>query len=725
MTLFGTITKTLFFSEENGAIIFLLKVAKVGSAPQDLTGKTVKVKGKFAVNFVNMPLVVSGDWQGSEYGDTIDATEIHECSLGIREAKKYLAEIGKGVKEYVLEVISKKTRGKVFHYINNQEVIDSILEEVKGDEDEALKVLGMIREHKERIALFQYTALHGANLAASNKLYDTFPDNTLENLLKNPYEMVQKAKIPVRIGDSIALERGIEPMCKERIMTLVEHAMTIRENGGDVCVDLQSLFQTVDKLSEKAPISRPDLAASLDSIPGIDRDSKYNVFYKHYLWQDETEMANSIRILQEGAKEIPWHPEYIDQIEKENGVAFGKQQRMAFSLLKSTGIKILTGGPGTGKTTTVNGLLKYLEMVTGTAPELPDLKKMALSAPSGRASQRMAEATSRTASTCHRMIEFAPYGGTEVFLDRYKPLDANVVVIDETSMLDISLARRVLGACKKGSLVLFVGDINQLQSVGPGAVLQDMIRSQCVQVVQLTDVYRQKGGSPIPVNAKKIIEGRQNLEPANDFQMIKVDAGKAVEAATELTKNLLHNLGGSNDIQILAPAKRGDGGTYELNKALQPILNYREDAGIKFGRKQFHENDRVIMLSNNYQVGYFNGDVGHIRNLTKQSMDIELATETIKIERKDFDDVELAYACTIHKSQGSEYPYCIIVIPADKDFMMDQSVLYTAVTRAKKGVYIIYEGDALAASIKKRRQGCRKGYLQKRIESVLPKVKLA
>ena len=718
MTLFGTIYKTLFFSEENGAIIFLLKVSAVGSSSEK-TGRFVTVKGTFAVNQKGFPITVTGEMEASEYGDTLKASEIREVSLKIPEAKAYLSGLGKGLKETTIDTVAKRTKGKLFQFSKSVKRIEELLPEVRGDEESVIKAFEMIREQQERIALFLFLSKHGGNLAASNKLYDTFPENTLANLLKDPYGMVQQARIPITIGDSIAIESGVQPMCRQRVTALVDHAMTRLENDGHTCVPLDVLFKTVDRLAQKAPISKPDLASSIGNVSNVVRDDTYNVYYKKYLLADERQTAMYIKTLQDSAITIPWHPEYIEFIEKENGVAFGAQQRMAFSLLKSTGIKILTGGPGTGKTTTVNGLLKYLEMVAESDKELQGLKNMALSAPSGRASQRMAEATGRPASTCHRMIEYAPYGACETYRDEMSPMEANVIVIDEVSMLDISLAKKILGACKKGSLVLFVGDINQLQSVGPGSVLQDMIRSQCIQVVQLTEVYRQRGGSPIPTNAQKIIEGNTALEPSHDFQMIQVAKGQAVNEAVSLTKELLNKLGDAEQIQLLAPAKRGDGGTRSLNTALQPLLNFKHGEGLKFGNKIFHEEDRVIMLSNNYRIGYFNGDVGHIKSLTKQSMEVELISDTVKIERKDFDDVELAYACTIHKSQGSEYPHCIIVLPADKKFMMDQSVLYTAVTRAKKGVYIIYEDDALTCSIKRRRQGSRKGFLQQRLEEAI------
>lgn len=720
MTLIGIISKTLFFSEEDGAIIFLLRTVPIGNTPPP--ADIVRVKGKLAVNQNALPVIVTGEMGDSEYGPTLFATDISECSIGIKAAKNYLSAIGKGVKESTLTAISKLSKGKIFQCACAPGKPEEIAEEVVGDEETVLRLLSTVREHRDRIRLFKYISQHSGNLSESNKLYDLFPENTMAKLLQNPYEMAQQARIPIRIGDSIALEKGIDPMCKQRIGTIVEHALARRESSGDTCVSLESLYKTVKKLSEKAPISSPDMGSAISYMADMIHDTDYDGWYKTYLRKDEQGVADSVARLQREAVEIPWHPEFIDKIEQENGIPFGKQQRMAFSLLKSTGLKILTGGPGTGKTTTTNGLLKYLEMIAGIEKGLEGLKTMVLSAPSGRASQRMAEATGRPASTCHRMIEYAPYGTMETCRDQESPLDAGVVVVDETSMLDVSLARRVLGACKNGSLVLFVGDINQLQSVGPGSVLQDLIRSQRVDVVQLTEVFRQKGGSPIPTNAQKIIEGNLNLEPANDFQMIQTEKGQATNVATELAKQLLHHLGDSEAIQLLAPARRGEGGIYELNTALQPILNGDEGGeSLKFGRKTFHEKDRTIMLSNNYSVGYFNGDVGHIVTLNKQFMEIKLATDTIRVERKDFDDVELAYACTIHKSQGSEYPHCIIVLPAEKKFMMDQSVLYTAVTRAKKGVYIVYEEDSLECAIRKRRQGTRNGRLQRRIEDACDK----
>lgn len=722
MTLYGTIERILFFSEEDGAMIFRMELKQEFNHRIKRRSGCVKVKGHFPIAQEKMPICVEGSVGEGEYSDLIIAQEIREQSLGIDEMTDYMAELKAGLSAGEARLVACQMKNSFFQwaFVPNAE---KILCDRSGVDAGAIRgTLEKIRKQKDWIDLYCYIKKHSGNLSTMNRLNKEFPGFTMEDLKKNPYGMIQQAGLPIAIGDSIALENGIDPMCKERIMILVEQAITRRENDGDVCVDLDTLFKTVNAMSQNCEISKPDILEALSSMKEIIKDREYDVYYKRYLHRDECDIIKSLLMLEGGKRNIPWHPEFIDMIEKENGVAFGRQQRLAFSLLKSTGLKILTGGPGTGKTTTVNGLLKYCDMIAERYEDLRDLSNMALSAPSGRASQRMAEATKREASTCHRMIEYAPYGDGEHCLGPNNPIKATVIVIDETSMLDISLARRVLGACTPGMLVLFVGDVNQLQSVGPGAVLQDMIRSQRIPVVQLTDVYRQKGGSPIPVNAKKINEGKVDLEGSRDFRIIQCEKGTLTEKVTEIARELLRELGDAGKIQALSPARRGGGGTYELNKSLQPVLNGGKYGGIEYGNKTFQENDRVIMLSNNYKIGYFNGDVGNITTLNKKDMDIRLDEGSIHITRPDFDDVELAYACTIHKSQGSEYPYCIIALPADKKFMTDRSVLYTGVTRAKKGIYIIYEEDALESAIKKTRQGTRKGCLQQRIEKALPKL---
>lgn len=722
-TLYGTINKILFFSKEDGAIIFRLRMEERFNKSLGRREGEVKVKGYFPIPQEKLPVCVEGFVGKGANEGLFMAKEIREHSLGIDEMADYMTELKAGMSSTEAKKVAGAMRTSFFQWPYIQDG-DGILCSRSGVDAGAIRsTLNAVRAQKDRITLFQYLVDHQGNMEAMEKLEKEFPGITLQELKKNPYGLIQKAGLPIVIGDSIALENGIDPMCKDRIMILVRQAVNRREQEGDVCVDLDSLFKTVNAMSKECEISKADIVEALSSMEEIRKDNEYGVYYKNYLHKDETEIISSILMLENGKRHIPWHPEFIDQIEKENGVAFGRQQRLAFSLLKSTGLKILTGGPGTGKTTTVNGLLRYCDMIAERYEDLRDLSNMALSAPSGRASQRMAEATSREASTCHRMIEYAPYGDGEHCLGPNNPIKATVIVVDETSMLDISLARRVLGSCTPGMLVLFVGDVNQLQSVGPGSVLQDMIRSQRIPVVQLTDVYRQKGGSPIPVNAKKINEGITELEEAQDFRAIQVERGTLTEHVAQLARELLGQIGDVDKIQALSPAKRGIGGTHDINRALQPILNGGEgEGGIVYGNKTFRQNDRVIMLSNNYSIGYFNGDVGHINEVTKKEMDIQLDTKQIHVNRPDFDDVELAYACTIHKSQGSEYPYCIIALPADKKFMTDRSVLYTGVTRAKKGVYILYEEDALESAIKRTRQGTRKGCLQFRIEKALPKL---
>lgn len=436
-------------------------------------------------------------------------------------------------------------------------------------------------------------------------------------------------------------------------------------------------------------------------------DTQNERFYDRSLLIAEQRAArNLLRLALAGNREMePFRGELVEEAQKVCGIRYGRQQRKAFNkLLLTRGVKILTGGPGTGKTSTINGMLHAYEIMH------PD-HIIRLCAPTGRAAQRMSESTGRTAVTIHRLLDYQPDGLGANYRNEKNPVDADLVVVDEMSMADIRLFDMLLAALKTGTKLILVGDVNQLESVGAGSVLNDLMGTSdlFIEKNRLTEVFRQKGGSPIIDNSQKINEGNIHLHECEDFQIIHT---KCEEETLEQTKSLmqkLYNKDNPFETQILCPSRKGEAGIENCNTVLQDLLNPGKQS-LTYGNTKFCVNDKIIMMKNNYssQDGYFNGDIGIVKELGKGKMVADIRGEMVNLCRDALDDVQLAYGMTIHKSQGSEFKNAIVVMPSEPANMLVRNLLYTGVTRAKKRVFIINEGSAMECAIRTNTIGKRR-----------------
>ena len=363
-------------------------------------------------------------------------------------------------------------------------------------------------------------------------------------------------------------------------------------------------------------------------------NKKNGIVYNRKIYDAENNAVENIIRLTSNREKIPFDARLIRKSEKACGMSYGKQQREAFpKILESKGIKILTGGPGTGKTTTIKGIiLAYQEM------HPKDVVK--LCAPTGRAAQRMAESTEMPACTVHRLLNYTPYGEDANFKDASNPIDADLIVVDEVSMLDISLFSMLIDAIKTGATLVLVGDIHQLESVGPGAVLHDLldINDKFIPKCMLTDVFRQKGGSPIIDNSKRINEGRTSLVTGKDFQIIQT---KTETESMEKVKGIMKKYYDPKDpfkIQILCPSKEGISGVVNQNTILQECLNTSKDK-IFYGKGCYKVNDKIIMTKNNYEADYYNGDIGIIRSIDKnKQLHVEIREKEYVLTRDMMED---------------------------------------------------------------------------------------
>ncbi len=713
MEVYGTYLYSRFFNADSGSAAFAFLPEQGTCEEYKNENGIISVSGNFCLQQKGLPMCLEGDWRTTEYGQEFQFNKVKLTSKSMEDTKNFLSNSGVVITPVNIQKILKVTGADIFAAAENTDIEETICESTNADCVSVVQVFAKIRNLQRELELFYYLDKYGGTFSHCTKILKKYPQNAIEVIRSDPYSIVANAGIPFSLADRIGLDNGIEPLSDTRIKAILLWCIHKESNSGNVFMTFDGLCKSVSKLPG-TKIPNTAVAAALKDHPYIlKEETEQDVYYEAYLMQDEKLAAKEFARIMLTRFDLPFHPEYIERIEEEQGRPFGTQQKEAFQLLRSTGFKLLVGDPGTGKTTTVNGLLRYLEMLWEDQYGRKPL--FALCAPAGRAAQRMKEATNRHASTIHKLIEYQPYGDKAYYKNGEDPIDADVIVIDEVSMLGLSTFSKLIAAIKNGSLVLLVGDVNQLQSVEPGCVLQDIINCGIVDMCHLTELFRQAAESGININAKKIIEGDENLVVKKDFQLIQSEPEQTKERLISVIKDLIRETGDPNKIQVLAPVKKGSCGVNEGNRTLQEIFNSAK-GGIWYGyNKNYKLNDRVIMMSNNYSLGYYNGDVGYIRFITDSSMRIEIGDETITLPREQFGDMDLAYNCTVHKSQGSEYDYLVIVLQEEAKGMLDRNLFYTAVTRGKKKVIVLYEKDAIHVAVTRKRSGTRKSLLVKRI----------
>ena len=498
-------------------------------------------------------------------------------------------------------------------------------------------------------------------------------------LLAHPHlTLVHDIGLPVREADKVMSENGMRLDESERVAAVTIKELSRREKRGDTCATSQEIKETVrNRLLEKDGAFRSTILVEnvLKSINGVVLDQGLIQFEEYYkqeqlVFNRLKEMLNNSRPLFSG-EELE---RIIGSIESSEGITYAPQQKSAFKLLKHTGVAILTGGPGTGKTTVIKGLL------TAYAEKYP-LHEIKLCSPTGRAAQRMSESCGREASTIHRMI-----GGRRGFTKK-EDLAANLVVVDESSMLDTEMASWIFESVRTDALVLLIGDIDQLPSVGPGNILKDLIQSGIVPVCKLQTVYRQAGESVIISNANRINTGKTDLKETEDFKIIRclTDADVRDQTIMRVDEILKTPKVGKYDWQVLATSRKGDASIVALNALLQEKLNHKVPGmkTVRNGKVEFRLGDKIITTQNNYEDGYFNGDIGEIINITDSDIHLDILGRTVRMQRKNVKDLALGYCISIHKSQGSEFKHVIVVLPDEPGVMLKRNLLYTGVTRAK------------------------------------------
>lgn len=615
------------------------------------------------------------------------------------------------------------------------------LGEIKGISNRmAMEISQQVEEKKEMRKAMMFLQQYGLSINLCVKIYRAYNENVYAIIRENPYRIADDIPgVGFRIADEIARKAGIRTDSDFRIRSGILYTLLQASNMGHTFLPQQELSRQTAELLKieglQIDVHYENLAMERKVV--IQETDKGKQIYAAHFFYLEKNVASMISSLNRdygvNQKEVE---KRIQKLEAEVDVSLDPIQKQAVLSAAGNGMLIVTGGPGTGKTTTINFILKYFE---------EEGQEILLGAPTGRAAKRMSEMTGYEAKTIHRLLEVNGGSGEMGGFERNaeNPLEADVIIIDEMSMVDISLMYALLSAIMPGTKLILVGDANQLPSVGPGRVLQDMMDSRACTIVELKKIFRQAEESSIVMNSHRIHLGQEiELDNKNmDFFFLKrYSADVILNVTLELIMEKLPKFVGASplDIQVLTPMKKGLLGVERCNKILQTYLNPKAKSKIEFeyGETLFREGDKVMQIKNNYQleweirnkysialekgVGIFNGDIGIIRqiDLRLEQIMILFDDKTVMYSFKQLEELELAYAITIHKSQGSEYPAVILPLLSGPRMLLNRNLLYTAVTRAKKCVTIVGDEKVFNEMIRNETEQTRYSGLKDRIREV-------
>lgn len=729
MKLTGEVIKVRYINEDNGYSVFDLNTSDgeikiVGIFDSVNIGESLEVEGEFTYD--------------NKYGEQLNVTSYKKMlPSSVVEIERYLssgiiATIGPKNAGYIVEKFGKKSLDIVFDETDR-------LVEVRGiGKKSIVKIKKSVEELRfSKNILFHLSGL-GISLSLSKKIYSIFREDTLEIINENPYKLIKNVKgIGFLKADEIALKNNLDKTSPYRIESAIIYILTQKAmNFGHVYYPKDKLTEEVSSLIgiEKDLIEPIYMNLLLSSDIVVDNSFDEPNIYLDYLYISESYIASKLAkmALNEDFK-------ILFNIEKEVKKSIESQlirlSEIQIDAIKSCfeeNISIITGGPGTGKTTIINTISKIF---------LENGYNISLCAPTGRAAKRIEETTGIEAKTIHRMLGYIPSSYDDIGHFEYNednPLDTDLIIIDEMSMVDVVLFEKLLRGIKDNTKLIIVGDVDQLPSVGAGNVLKDLINSNKIKYTKLIDIFRQSENSNIIVNAHKINNGQEPLlnEKNSDFFFLNTDAPSITRnVVVDLISRRLPKAYGydySKDIQILTQSRKGICGVFELNKLLQDILNPKTEASdeILVGNKLFRVNDKVMQTKNNYNLsfvddegeenfGVYNGDMGHIIFIDESSNKLTVEMDDkrlIEYSLEDLDNLELAYAITIHKSQGSEFKSVIIPMFDGYKLLQTRNLLYTAITRAKENIVLVGDKNVMNNMIRNNTINSRYSNLEKRIQ---------
>ncbi|WP_293729508.1 ATP-dependent RecD-like DNA helicase [uncultured Phascolarctobacterium sp.] len=570
--------------------------------------------------------------------------------------------------------------------------------------------------------LMLFLETHGVSSGYAAKLQAAYGNTAMTRLQENPYSLADDvAGIGFKTADRIAMAMGMAHDCGERLTAGISYALTAAAGAGHTCVPEELL---VRETARALAVDSEAVQRIFNELLQKDRLRLEEVggtrfIYPEYLYRAEVQTARRLLFLRDQGKPITRvnADEVIAAWEREAGIKLAEAQRQAIYTSLEHGVFVLTGGPGTGKTTVVKGILNVLEKAGC---------RILLAAPTGRAARRLADSAGHPALTVHRLLEYQPTGDGLCFgKDDEDPLDAEAIIIDEASMLDINLTYHLLKAVPGGCRLIFVGDVDQLPSVGAGSVLKDMIRSGRMPVVRLENVFRQAEVSPIVRNAHKINHGQMPEFTGGDGSEFGLKEFADEQAAASFVAQTYAQMTLDGDwrrVQVLSPMHKSPCGVQNLNKLLQHYINPPSERKpeVSIPGNVLRLGDKVMQIRNNYEKEVFNGDIGRIVKIEGKSVTVGFPErpegDYVTYSQGECEELQLAYAMSVHKSQGSEYPCVILLMVPSHYIMLQRNLLYTAVTRAKAQVLIVGSKRAVLTAVENDKTRRRHSLLAERLQ---------
>ncbi len=732
---------TIFHNEQNLYTVLRIRVEETNEEYED---KEAVITGYFPIIHEQEHYIFYGEMKdhpkfGMQFHATHFRKDIPQTKQGVISylSSEIFKGIGKKTAEKIVETLGNNAITKI---LNQPSLLDSV---PKLPSEKAKDLYETLMEHQgleqAMIALNQY----GFGPQLSMKIFQAYKETTLDVIQSNPYQLVEDVEgIGFARADDLGFQLGISGNHPDRIKAgclyiLEQECM----QNGHVFVLAEDLLVKVQNLLEKRTQDQIEYKDITQELLKLETDGKIIVeeqrFYLPYLYYSEKGLVTSIQRLLQQTEYAETFPESefllaLGSLEERLSVHYAPSQKEAIQTALMSPLLILTGGPGTGKTTVIKGIVELYGELHGCSLNPHDYKKeepfpFLLTAPTGRAAKRMSESTGLPAVTIHRLLG---WNGSEGFdHNEDNPLEGKILIVDESSMVDISLANKLFKALPEHIQVILVGDEDQLPSVGPGQVLKDLLRSKVIPTIRLTDIYRQAEGSSIIELAHEIKDGQlpENVSaPTKDRSFIKCQTGQIADVVQKVVLNAVQKGYSPRDIQVLAPMYKGPAGIDRLNTVLQEALNGNPDGSrkeIAYGETKYRVGDKVLQLVNQPDKHVFNGDMGEVvsvfyakENTEKQDMVVVSFEGTeVTYTRQDLGQITLAYCCSIHKSQGSEFP--IVILPVVKSYyrMLRRNLIYTAITRSKQFLILCGEEDALRTGVRQADEQMRQTTLMEKL----------
>ncbi len=694
----GLVERVTYQNAENGFCVIRVKAR----SHRDL----VTVVGHAATIAAGEWITASGDWVNDRtHGQQFRAQFLKTSEpTTVEGIEKYLASgMIRGIGPAYAKKLLRAFGEKVFEVIETQA---DRLREVDGiGPVRAARIVAAWAEQKAVREIMVFLHSHGVGTARAVRIFKTYGADAIQVMTENPYRLARDIRgIGFKTADAIAMKLGIEKTAIVRVRAGISYALTEAMDEGHCGLPTDELLPLAEKLLE-VPKELVRTALDLELQEGTviaDRVGDTPCVFLAGLHRAERTIAERLMRLANGTLPWPWIDpgKALSWVEQRIGIALAESQMAAIRLALMSKVLVMTGGPGVGKTTIVNAILRILA-----AKDV----RLLLCAPTGRAAKRMKEATGLEAKTIHRLLEVDPKGGG-FKRGEDNPLDCDLLVVDETSMVDVMLMQALMKALPDKAALLLVGDIDQLPSVGPGQVLADVISSGAVPVVRLTEVFRQSAQSRIITSAHRINQGTiPDLNPPEsetDFYFVQADDPEsAVSRIIELVKTRIPRRFGFDpirDIQVLCPMNRGGVGARSLNIELQAALNPAGDRKVERFGWTFAPGDKVMQIENDYDKEVYNGDIGFVTGVEPDEGELTASFDdrTVSYSFGELDTLVPAYAATIHKSQGSEYPAVVIPVMTQHYAMLQRNLLYTGVTRGKRLVVLVGQKKAVAIAVR-------------------------